>query len=81
MRWRIASAPSLPNPLDPKAPGAPAWDAELFRARGFVPGRWSIACDVQSQELVVAHDRAQDRLGLVAPAGDRALVEGERRVG
>ena len=34
MRWRIASAPSLPNPFDPRAPGAPAWDAELFRARG-----------------------------------------------
>ena len=34
MRWRIASAPSLANPLDPRAPGAPAWDAELFRARG-----------------------------------------------
>jgi protein ImuA len=81
MRWRIASAPSLAHALDPKAPGAPAWEAELFRARGFVPGRWSIACDAQSQELVVAHDRAQDRLGLVAAAGDRALVEGERRVG
>ena len=43
MRWRIASAPSLPNLLDPRAPGAPAWEAELFRARGFAPGRWSIA--------------------------------------
>ncbi|MEP7129697.1 MAG: recA-like protein [Sphingomicrobium sp.] len=43
MRWRIASAPSLPNPLDAKAPGAPAWIAELFRARGHPPGRWSLA--------------------------------------
>ncbi len=34
MRWRIGSAPSLANPLDPRAPGLPAWDAELFRARG-----------------------------------------------
>ena len=34
MRWRIGCAPSLLNPLDPRAPGAPAWDAELFRARG-----------------------------------------------
>ena len=34
MRWRIASAPSLANALDPRAPGTPAWDAELFRARG-----------------------------------------------
>ena len=43
MRWRIASAPSPINELDSKAPGTPAWDAELFRARGAPPGRWSIA--------------------------------------
>ena len=43
MRWRIASAPSLANPLDARAPGTPAWDADLFRARGMPPGRWSIA--------------------------------------
>ncbi len=69
-RWRVGSAPSLPHPLDPKAPGAAAWDAELFRARGFAPGR-----------LVVRHDGAADRLDLVAAAGDRTLVEGERRIG
>jgi protein ImuA len=40
MRWRIASAPSLPNPLDPRASGTPAWDAELFRARTHAPGEW-----------------------------------------
>ena len=62
MRWRIASAPSLANLLDPRAPGTPAWDADLFRARGFVPGRWQ-----------VAHD--QDRFHLVAGPGDRALGE------
>ena len=70
IRWRIASAASLPNTLDPKAPGAPAWDAELFRARGFVPSRW-----------VVSHDGTTDRFDLVAAAGDRALVEGQRRAG
>ena len=41
-RWRLASSPSAPNPLDPKAPGALAWDAELFRARGRPPGRWRV---------------------------------------
>jgi protein ImuA len=81
MRWRIASTPSLAHALDPKAPGAPTWEAELFRARGFAPGRWSIACDARSQQLVVSHDRATDCLGLVAAAGDRTLVEGQRRVG
>jgi protein ImuA len=65
MRWRIASAPSLANELDPKAPGLPAWDSELFRSRGVPPGRWSIA-----HEAGAFH--------LVARAGDRALGEIER---
>jgi len=65
MRWRIASAPSLLNDLDPKAPGVPAWDAELFRARGMPPGRWTIA-----SEAGLFH--------LVAGAGGRALGEVER---
>ena len=65
MRWRIASAPSLINPLDPRAPGAPAWDAELVRARGMPPGRWSVAYEA-------------DRFHLVADAGDRALGEDRR---
>jgi protein ImuA len=65
MRWRIASAPSLANPLDPRAPGTPAWDAELFRARGFPPGRWTIA-----HEAGAFH--------LVSGAANRALGEGER---
>ncbi|MFL6734935.1 MAG: ImuA family protein [Sphingomicrobium sp.] len=71
MRWRIASRPTLPNPLDPRAPGALAWDADLFRARGLQPGRWSIA-----------HDGA-DRFHLVAAPGDRALAADarERRPG
>ena len=42
MRWRIASAPSLLNPLDGRAPGTPAWDAELFRARTAPPGHWTV---------------------------------------
>ena len=66
MRWRIASAPSLANDFDPKAPGLAAWDAELFRARGMPPGRWSVA-----HEAGAFH--------LVAGTGDRALGE-ERRL-
>lgn len=65
MRWRIASGPSLANPFDYRASGAPAWDAELFRARGHPPGCWSIA-----HEAGAFH--------LVAGAGHRALGEGER---
>lgn len=70
MRWRIASAPSHIHPLDPKAPGAARWDAELFRARGFAPGRW-----------IAQDETSADRRDLVAAAGDRTLVEGQRRVG
>jgi protein ImuA len=65
MRWRVASAPSLLNDLDPKASGLPAWDAELFRARGMPPGRWSLAYEA-------------DRFHLVAASGDRALGEEQR---
>ncbi len=65
MRWRIASVPSLANALDPKASGSPAWDAELFRARGSPPGRWAIAHEAGGFHL------------LAAP-GDRALGEGKR---
>jgi protein ImuA len=65
MRWRIGSAPSLANSLDLRASGAPAWDAELFRARGAPPGRWSVAYDA-------------DRFHLVAAPGDRALGEEQR---
>jgi protein ImuA len=66
MRWRVASAPSLVNPLDQRSPGTPAWDADLFRARGMPPGRWSIV-----REAGVFH--------LAAKPGDRALGE-ERRL-
>jgi protein ImuA len=65
MRWRIASAQSLPNPLDPRAPGAPVWDAELFRARNSPPGRWSIAYEA-------------DRFHPVAVPGDRTLGQKQR---
>lgn len=71
MRWRLASRPSLLHPLDPRAPGAAAWDVELFRARGFPPGRWDATYEADGTETGAFH--------LVAEAGDRALDETERR--
>jgi protein ImuA len=65
MRWRIASAPSLAHDLDPRAPGTPAWDAELFRARGMPPDRWSITHEA-------------DLFHLVAKSGGGALGQIER---
>ena len=69
-RWRVASAPSLANSLNAKAPGTAAWDIELFRARSARPGRW-----------IVSHDsNAGTEAGfrVVARAGDRALDEAHR---
>ena len=65
-RWRIASGPSLANPLNPRAPGAAAWDAELLRARGSPPGRWTVGHDPGGFHLAAA-------------PGDRALGEERRR--
>jgi protein ImuA len=66
MRWRIASAPSLADDFDRRAPGMATWDAELFRARGMPLGRWSFASEAGAFHLVVG-------------AGDRTLGE-ERRL-
>jgi protein ImuA len=65
IRWRIASAPSLLNALDPRAPGTPAWDADLFRARGMPSGRWSLVHDAGAFHLVAA-------------SGDRTLGKDKR---
>jgi protein ImuA len=67
-RWRVGSAPSAVHPLDGKAPGAPRWDAELFRARGRPPGRWLVGDDGQADLLPVA-----------AEPGGGTLGEGDRR--
>ena len=74
MRWRVASAPSGENLLDPRAPGAAAWDAELFRARGVAPGRW-----VVGDEGGEADGGEADPVGVAAAAGDRAVDAGERK--
>ena len=72
-RWRVASAPSLAHPYDPRAPGAAAWEAELFRARGRPPGRWLVSHE-PAQEA-----RTEAALRVVAGPGDRPLDQSERR--
>ncbi len=39
-RWQAKAAPSQPPRWNAAAPGAPAWQAELFRARTHPPGTW-----------------------------------------
>ena len=65
-RWRVKSAPSLANPFNPKAPGASAWEAELFRARGVPPGTWVVADE--KEPAAPAHHQH-----LAAAPVDRAL--------
>ncbi|WP_249171936.1 ImuA family protein [Erythrobacter sp. JK5] len=45
MRWRIEAAPSTRPRWNADAPGAPAWQAELFRARSHAPGKWILSND------------------------------------
>ena len=63
MRWQVAAAPSLPPRWNAAAPGAPAWRAELFRARTHPPGEW------------ILRDEAR---GLVATAGTRPSTSSGR---
>jgi len=53
-RWRLGSLPSPPAPDDARAPGSPIWRAELFRARGQVPGEW-VAQHDPSRGLALRH--------------------------
>ena len=64
-RWRIGSLPSQMHPHDTKAPGAPRWDADLFRARARPPAQW-----------IASYDPSDD-LCLVPRTGDGALESSE----
>ncbi|MGZ2257217.1 ImuA family protein [Roseobacter sp. A03A-229] len=69
-RWRVGSLPSAAHPDDVHAPGAPRWQAELFKSRTRKPGTWALT-----------HDRASDRVDILAPVRDGAVAEnnGARR--
>jgi protein ImuA len=42
LRWEVRSAPSPRPEWNSYAPGQPAWEAELFRAHTYQPGRWRL---------------------------------------
>ena len=52
-RWRVASLPSALMPDDMRAPGAPLWRVDLFRARWRSPGQWVARYDKGA--LVMEH--------------------------
>ncbi|SDE52377.1 protein ImuA [Limimaricola pyoseonensis] len=59
-RWRLSSLPARAEPDDARAPGAPLWSAELFRARWRAPGRWVAGHDPESGELALGHAVGMD---------------------
>ena len=77
MRWHVRAAPS-PNPQwNSHAPGAPAWHAELFRARGHSPGTWILTDDEHGLAAAApSHASAPDHGDLAGAAGDRSLAAG-----
>ncbi len=75
MRWAVRSAPSLPPRWNPAAPGRPGWRAELFRARGFKQGEWTLRDDGTSLTTQRGSpSAAPDHGDLVQQAGDRSLA-------
>lgn len=70
-RWEAASVPSPAPSWNPAVPGAPAWQAELFRARTHPPGKWTLSDE--ENRLVVQSPHPFD---LVREPGDRPLAAG-----
>lgn len=61
MRWDVRSAASPPPRWNPAAPGAPAWRAELFRARGHPPGEWLLGVDGEGLAIDAGGEHAPVR--------------------
>ncbi len=66
-RWRVHAAPSTRHAYNPQAPGAPQWEAELFRARGRSPGIWRASYERCAEGT-------KHRLRLVSGSGDGPLA-------
>lgn len=69
-RWRLRSCAAGVHPHNAQAPGAPVWEAELFRARGRAPGVWEA-----TYERAAPGGRQADRLTLVSRSGDGSLAQ------
>ena len=74
-RWQARAAPSGPPRWNPAAPGAPAWQAELFRARAHPPGKW-ILRDEGTRLFAEPPRQSSHPVDLVPAAGDRPLAAG-----
>jgi len=80
MRWQVRSAPSAASRWNAFAPGAPAWHAELFRARTHAPGEWILRDDGHglAADRLAATQRTEppDHGDLAVAAGSRSLAAG-----
>tara|TARA_R110002110_G_scaffold171307_25_gene373708 strand:+ start:3061 stop:3795 length:735 start_codon:yes stop_codon:yes gene_type:complete len=70
-RWRVRALPSTRHKWNAQAPGAPLWEADLFRARGRAPGVWEASFDGHATT-------GTDRLRLVPRSGDGPLAQDHR---
>lgn len=79
-RWDAKAAPSLPPRWNAAAPGGPAWQAELFRARAHPPGKWVLGLhnplpdrgeDTQAWQLACLAAEATS-CAILSPNGERA---------
>ena len=70
-RWQAKAASSLPPRWNQAAPGAPAWQAELFRARAHPPGNWTLSDEASRLSVRPTHFG-----DLADGAGDRPLAAG-----
>ncbi|WP_423142691.1 hypothetical protein ACOYW6_04910 [Parablastomonas sp. CN1-191] len=76
-RWQAGAAPSPPHRWNARAPGTPAWQAELFRARRHPPGEWTLDDDGSRLAQRPAHSPVTPyHGGMVRAAGDRSLAAG-----
>lgn len=63
MRWEVRSAPSLHPRWNAAAPGMAAWEAELFRAHTWQPGRWVLEDDEAGLGVRASTSSARAGLG------------------
>lgn len=73
-RWRVGASPSVPDALDPAAPGPPRWRVELLRYRAGPPGTWTMEWDREANRLRLAAGVADRTAAADLPAGGRFLA-------
>ena len=79
MRWQVSAAPSAPPLWNRAAPGAPAWHAELFRARNHAPGEWLLRDEggrLEAERYSVSIEDQPGEVSSESPAAPRRIGNG-----